>query len=48
MDMSRISELWDTRDIVERVLRSVRDGFEPNTTITHPLHDVSGIPELKI
>ena len=41
-------ELWDTRDIAERVLRSVRDGSKPNATITHPVHDVFGIPELKI
>ena len=26
-------ELWDTRDIAERVLRSVRDGSKPNAAI---------------
>ena len=37
--------LWSTRDIVDRVLRNVRDVYKPNTTITDPTHDVSGTPE---
>ena len=44
---TQISDLrvWGTGNIVDRVLKSVRDICKPSTAPADPIRDVSGIPE---
>ena len=38
--------LRDTGDIVDRVLKSVRDVCKPRTAIADPIHDGSDTPQI--